>query len=98
MWCKVFDVIGSPDNLVYLSLDIPDSEYSEIPGFAGIGLLNAEERQRMSREDCMALMIKRAIELAKKRRPNDEILLLADGPYGIPIVEGQDEGSYFRAS
>ncbi|MBK8504415.1 MAG: nickel-dependent lactate racemase [Saprospiraceae bacterium] len=87
MWCKVFEVIEKENNLYYCALEIPESEYADLPGLAGIKLLTNEERQ-LPANQAMKLMIEKSIKHAISSSDSDHptLLLLKDGPYGIPIV------------
>lgn len=89
MWCKVLDVIGSEDNLIYCSVDIPRSAYATLPGKPGLDFLTNDETvlppaQRVAR------MTERALThaLQASGKPNPTVLLLKDGPYGIPEIKG----------
>ncbi|WP_020526596.1 nickel-dependent lactate racemase [Flexithrix dorotheae] len=87
MWCKVFDVIGTPENLIYCSLDIAKEEYKNIPGIAGLDFIANEENGKDEIEK-MELMLEKAMDFAiENSEGNPEILLLKDGPYGVPEVK-----------
>ena len=92
MWGKVLEVIGAEENLIYCSLDIPEPEYSFLPGIAGMDLLTPEERTNgRSAVELMQLMVERALQgaianLRKKLGREPEVLFLADGPYGVPEI------------
>ena len=87
MWCKVFDVIKEEKNLYYCSLEIPEPAYDILPGVAGIKMLAQKDRD-LPAEKCMKLMIEKALTDAIKTSDakDPSILLLKDGPYGIPQV------------
>lgn len=89
MWCKVLDVIGSPDHLSYCSLDIPREDYEILPGLAGISLLSDEEIADLGEFRAMELMVERVLArvIEETGLPKPAVLLLKDGPYGIPVVE-----------
>ncbi|MBX2843182.1 MAG: nickel-dependent lactate racemase [Flammeovirgaceae bacterium] len=88
MWCKVLDVIGAPDNLIYCSLDIAREEYENIPGIAGLEFI-VEKKEGKSDVEQMELMLENALNFAIDNSvENPEILLLKDGPYGVPEVKG----------
>ena len=58
MWGKVLEVIGDEENLVYCSLDIPEQEYSFLPGVPGLNFLEPEERESTaSAKELMRLMV-----------------------------------------
>ena len=86
MWCKVFDLLGSPDHLVYCALEIDPADYEVLPGTAGIQLLDEEERRSLDSEEAMQQMVERALTLALEASDQEEpsVLFLKDGPYGIP--------------
>jgi nickel-dependent lactate racemase len=91
MWGKVLDTIGGDDNLIYCSLEIPAEAYALLPGIPGLRYLtNDEGTSGKSAEELMALMVKRvvqrAIETLRTRLGRDpRMLLLRDGPYGVPV-------------
>jgi lactate racemase len=92
MWGKVLEVIGAEENLIYCSLDIPEQEYSFLPGTAGMNLLTPEERAGGSpAAEVMRLMVERAVlgaieQLRHRLGREPEVLFLPDGPYGVPEV------------
>jgi len=92
MWCKVLDVIGDEENLIYCSLEISDSAYSLLPGVPGMGFLKDEEKDsKRPAGEVMTLLAERAlssaIEKLRVRLGRDpDMLLLQDGPYGVPEV------------
>lgn len=85
MWCKVLDVIEETSNIYYCALEIEEADYKFIPGMAGIKLIDEDEKV-LPVEQSMQLMIERSLELAISRSQSEspELLLLKDGPYGIP--------------
>jgi len=92
MWCKVLDVIGNEENLVYCSLDISEDEYSLLPGIPGLRFLKDNELDSgRPTKELMTLMAERALhagveKLRSRLRRDPEVLLLKDGPYGVPEV------------
>ncbi len=88
MWCKVLDVIGDDKNLIYCALEIPRADYENLPGIPAITLLTEQELGLSDTEEIMKTMIQRSIQHAyqKAGNPEAEMLLLQDGPYGIPEV------------
>jgi hypothetical protein len=90
MWCKVLDVIGREENLIYCSVDIPREAYATLPGLPGPDFLTGAEHASLSAPQRVALMTERALAHAVQAcgKPNPSILLLKDGPYGIPEVKG----------
>jgi hypothetical protein len=91
MWGKVLDIIGGDENLIYCSLEIPDAAYEILPGIPGLRYLTDDERNSdMLEEELMTLMANRAvgaaIEILRARLGRDpRVLLLRDGPYGVPV-------------
>ena len=88
MWCKVLEVIGSPQHLSYCTLDIPRAEYALLPGLAGISLIGDDEIAALGELGAMQLMVARVLDraIAESGLAAPSILLLKDGPYGIPVV------------
>lgn len=92
MWCKVLDRIGEEENLIYCNLEIPDEAYAILPGVPGVRYLRtAELESGMPAEELMTLVVKRsvgkAIQMLRDRLGREpRILLLRDGPYGVPVV------------
>ena len=90
MWCKVLDRIEKPENLFYCALEIPESEYAYLPGIPGHHLLaTAELTSATSAEDKMKTIVETALQTAIQSYGEKipEILVLKDGPYGIPEVD-----------
>lgn len=89
MWCKVLDIIGEANNLYYCALEIQDSLYQNLPGIAGIQMLTDPEKS-LNEEEKMKLMVERSIlnAVSRCKSPSPSILMLKDGPYGIPLVSG----------
>ena len=92
MWCKVLDRIGDEKNLIYCNLEIPDEAYAILPGVPGVRYLTTDELEsEKSAEELMTLVVKRsvgkAIQMLRDRLGREpRILLLRDGPYGVPVV------------
>jgi len=92
IWGKVLEVIGVEENLIYCSLDIPEPEYSFLPGTAGMNLLSPEERTKEHSDvELMRMMAERAVrgaieDLRGRLGRDPEVLFLPDGPYGVPEV------------
>ena len=86
MWCKVFDLLGSPDHLIYCALEIEPAAYDVLPGTAGIQLLDEEERRSLDPERAVKRMVERALAHALEESDQEKpsVLFLKDGPYGIP--------------
>lgn len=91
MWCKVLDVIGSEDNLIYCCVDIPLKNYDILPGKAGLDLIKDLEGQKLPKVQQMEKMTERALAYAMKQtgKSSPSILFLKDGPYGIPERRSQ---------
>lgn len=87
MWCKVLQRTGGAEHIWYCGLEIPVVDYWGLPNMPGLSLLTAEE-QNLPPLEAMPLMVSRAIEKAVEQLgiSNPEILVLKDGPYGIPEV------------
>ena len=88
MWSKVLTRIEREENLIYCALEIPDAEYEHLPGVAGFKLLDQSERQNLTDEEKITRITEEAIQRAivSVNVPNPSIVLLKDGPYGIPEV------------
>jgi nickel-dependent lactate racemase len=90
MWGKVLEAIGAEENLTYCCLEIPEQEYSFLPGISGMNLLTPEERASgRSAVELMQMMVERAVsgaldELRRRLGREPEVLFLPDGPYGVP--------------
>ncbi|MBD0259006.1 MAG: hypothetical protein ICV83_25085, partial [Cytophagales bacterium] len=82
------DVIGREENLIYCATDIPRGAYATLPGLPGLDFLTDAEHATLSAPRRVALMTERALTHAVQAsgQPNPSILLLKDGPYGIPEV------------
>jgi nickel-dependent lactate racemase len=92
MWGKVLEWIHGEENLIYCNLEIPDEAYGILPGIPGVQHLRTEERDSdRTAEELMTLMAKRAVEeaiatLRARLGKNPRVLLLRDGPYGVPVI------------
>lgn len=89
MWSKVLTRIVREDNLIYCALEIPDAEYEDLPGVAGFQLLNQADLQPLTDEEKITRITEAAIQQAidSSDTPAPSIVLLKDGPYGIPEVQ-----------
>ncbi len=92
IWGKVLAAIGSEQNLIYCSLEIPVEDYTILPGVCGLSLLSAEELA-MGQDEArlMKTMLERALaaavrDLRRSLGRDPEMLFLRDGPYGVPVV------------
>jgi len=89
MWSKVLTQIEDDNNLIYCALEIPDAEYQELPGVPGFQLLDQTELRNLTDEEKITLMTEAAIQRAVRSssEPKPSVVLLKDGPYGIPEVQ-----------
>ncbi|MEZ4825149.1 MAG: nickel-dependent lactate racemase [Bacteroidia bacterium] len=83
MWCKVLDVVGTKENLLYCALEIPESEYEYLSVTPCISMADGNTPLKK-----METMVEKAIEFAcaQSGKNTPSILFLQDGPYGIPEV------------
>ena len=87
MWSKVLTRIEHEDHLIYCALEIPDAAYEHLPGVPGLHLVGKTQLDRArSDEEKITMMVEAAIRQAIAISDNPQILLLKDGPYGIPEV------------
>jgi hypothetical protein len=92
MWGKVLEVIGGDENLIYCSLEVPDEAYAVLPGIPGLRYLTDDERgSGRSDEELMTLVVNRAVgaaidTLRGRLGREPRVLLLRDGPYGVPVT------------
>lgn len=88
MWCKVLRRVEDPAHLIHCALEIPAEAYDSLPGRSGRALAGGSGKQAEDEDAIMATMVERAVESALKEigRTDPSILLLVDGPYGIPRV------------
>ena len=89
MWCKVLEVVEDEKHIIYCALEIPNASYATLPGTPGWELLSEEELSLPDPKEKMKTMIIRSIDYAYQQlgNPQAEMLLLKDGPYGIPVVK-----------
>ena len=81
MWTRLFGKT-SPENLLYCCLEIPDEDFSWIPGTNAQALVG--------KPNCLPLLVDKSIvwavgTLQARLNRHPEIAVLPDGPYGIPI-------------
>jgi nickel-dependent lactate racemase len=90
MWCKVLEQLGDPSHLIYCNLDISAEEHDLLPGMQGLSLLPAGSWPAGGEEAIMSRMTELAVQHAREQMgdPAAEVLLLQDGPYGIPEISG----------
>ena len=89
MWCKVLEVVGDESHIIYCALEISGELYKTLPCKPGLGLLSQNEFSLSDPKEVMKTMITRSIDYAygQLNNPQAEMLLLKDGPYGIPVVK-----------
>ena len=81
MWTRLLEKIF-PQNLVYSCLEIPDRDFAWLPGTNARTLVPKTE----SLEKLMNQTIAWAVDRQKNRLSHDpRIVVLPDGPYGIPL-------------
>jgi hypothetical protein len=83
------EVVGDEKHIIYCALEIPKSSYATLPGIPGWELLTDEELFHPDPKETMKTMLIRSIEHAFQQlaNPQAEMLLLKDGPYGIPEIK-----------
>lgn len=87
MWCKVLTQIEHENNLIYCALEIPEAAYDYLPGVPGHRLVEKTALDNAHSDgEKMTMIIEAAIQRAIARFDNPQMLLLKDGPYGIPEV------------
>lgn len=82
-WAQAFAKLGAMENLVYCAPRLTGAVFAEnrVPGVdGGSGLANDDERR------LAAAMAQRAIETRLAATPNATLAILADGPYGVPVL------------
>ena len=81
MWTRLFKKIP-PENLLYCCLEIPDQDFSWIPGENARAIV----RERESLQKLMNQTLDWAVNRQKRRlKQNPSVAILPDGPYGIPF-------------
>ncbi len=95
MWCKVLDVMGSSDHLLYLGVEIPPEDFSKLPGLSGWQFVPGGKANGQAPGSLIKTMLKESLSFAMKRSKAQppEILLLKDGPYGIPELVNDKGGA-----
>ena len=89
MWSKVLTQIEHKHHLIYCALEIPDAAYEQLPGVPGHRLVEKSRLDRArSAEEKITLIVEAALREAIGPSDDPQILLLKDGPYGIPEVSG----------
>jgi nickel-dependent lactate racemase len=81
MWTRLFEKT-SPENLLYCSLEIPEEDFSWIPGTNTQALVGKTKSLPRLVDKSIAWAV--GTLQARLNRP-PEIAVLPDGPYGIPI-------------
>ena len=85
MWGRVFRKLGRFDTLVYCSPQLTGDAFTEagIPGDdGGAGLTGLAGR------DLAEAMVQHVVDGTIAANPQARLAVLADGPYGVPIVRG----------
>jgi nickel-dependent lactate racemase len=81
MWTRLFEKIP-PRNLLYCCMEIPDQDFSWIPGENARTIV----RETQSLQELMNRTIAWAMKELKKRHDQiPRVVVLPDGPYGIPL-------------
>lgn len=83
MWTRLFTRIP-PENLIYCTFDIPEEDFSWLPG--------TDARKLTQRVANLQKLVEGALDWAVKRLRmrlgrDPDIAVLPDGPYGIPFLE-----------
>jgi lactate racemase len=91
MWSKVLGKTGSENNLIYCSLEIPADEYSIIPSIPGHTFIDRKKTDSRNLTSLMESIITQSVistirRLGEKNKKEPDIVLLKDGPYGIPEI------------
>lgn len=90
MWAKVFTKI-SMDNFIYYSPQLSKGDYQFLPGIDGNNFLPEEERYQGNLQRISTFLeqaLKQKInEIKSKTNQPLSIAFLADGPYGIPVLQ-----------
>jgi len=86
MWTRLFQKIP-PEHLIYCTLDIPEDSFSWLPGLDARTLAPGSASLQKLVENAFYWALHRLHNLWG-RVPRAAILI--DGPYGIPVVEGDE--------
>ena len=81
MWTRLFEKIP-PQNLLYCCLEIPDQDFSWIPGENARTIVHETKNLNNLMNQTIAWAVKKQKELLRK---NPRVVVLPDGPYGIPL-------------
>ena len=92
MWCKVLRRVEDPAHLIHCALEIPSEAYESLPGRSGPALIEGADSSAVGGDERMRRMVERALETVIEEigRSDASILLLEDGPYGIPRVRERE--------
>lgn len=91
MWCKVLEAIQHESHLIYCALELEPEVCEGLPGTYMIQHLGREELENQPPEALMQAMVRQGLDLAVAQSdvPQPRVLLLKDGPYGIPQLPVQ---------
>lgn len=87
MWTRLFQKIP-PQNLIYSTLDIPEEEFSWLPGKDARSLVP----QPKSLQELVEKSLASALNTLRQRLQREpRVAFLPDGPYGIPLHKEKDD-------
>ena len=87
MWTRLFKKIP-PQNLIYCTLDIPEKEFSWLPGKDARSIAP----QAKSLQELVEKSLASALNTLRQRLQKEpSVALLPDGPYGIPLHKEKDD-------
>jgi hypothetical protein len=83
-WAAVFARLGTPANLVYCAPRLTGAAFTEhrIPATDGGAGLADDDECRLA-----AAMVQRALDTRLAATPDATVAILADGPYGVPVLQ-----------
>ncbi|NIM90859.1 MAG: nickel-dependent lactate racemase [Candidatus Aminicenantes bacterium] len=84
MWTRLFRRIP-PENLIYCSLEIPREAFSWLPETDARSLVKGAKKLPGLVESSLGIALKK-LRSSLPREPR--VAFLPDGPYGIPVLEG----------
>ena len=89
MWCKALDVLEDPEHLLYVGLEISAEDFKGLPGICGWQFIPGGKPNGQASKDLIKTMLWESLQFAVKRSTTQppDILLLKDGPYGIPELQ-----------
>jgi nickel-dependent lactate racemase len=87
MWTRLFQKIP-PQDLIYCTLDIPEKEFSWLPGKDARSIVP----QANSLQELVEKSLASAFNILRQRlKEEPRVALLPDGPYGIPLFKEKDD-------